>query len=146
MPINRRQRSIRRHKPWDEADTKPKSIIYPSLGIEATNIFHQKNPLTEVLKCTTDALIEQLKETYTEERNETFDRCQFFEFKQEATEPMEKFNSTIKQKAALSNWDEVEDSLLESMFVQDMLNPQKQMDILSEDTDPIGTLQYALVR
>ena len=146
MLINRRQRSIRRHKPWDEADTKPKSLIYLSLGSEATNIFHQKNPLTEVLKCTTDALIEQRKETYTEVRNETFDRCQFFEFKQEATEPMEKFNSTIKQKAALSNWDEVEDSLLKSMFVQDKLNPQKQMDILSEDTDPIGTLQYALVR
>ena len=30
--------------PWDEADTEIKSLIYLSLGQEATNIFHQRNP------------------------------------------------------------------------------------------------------
>ena len=64
--------------PWDEADTKIKSLIYLSLGQEATNIFHQRNPHTEMSKCTTDAFVEQLKETFKEVRNETFDRFQFF--------------------------------------------------------------------
>ena len=82
--------------PWDEADTKIKSLIYPSLGQEATNIFLQRNPHTphtEMSKCTTDAFIEQFKETFKEVRNETFDRYQVFNCKQERNEPLEKFHS-----------------------------------------------------
>ena len=47
--------------PWDDADNKAKSLIYLSLGAQATNIFHQRFPHTDLQKCTTDALIEQLK-------------------------------------------------------------------------------------
>ena len=132
--------------PWDEADTKIKSLIYLSLGQEATNIFHQRNPHTEMSKCTTDAIVEQLKETFKEVRNETFDRFQFFNCKQEQNESLEKFHSRIKQKAALCNWEALEDSLVKSIFIQGMRNPQIQLDLLSEDRDPIGTLQYALAR
>ena len=32
--------------PWDEADTKVKSLIYLSLGSEARRTYHQKNPHT----------------------------------------------------------------------------------------------------
>ena len=32
--------------PWDEADTKVKSLIYLSLGAEARRTYHQKNPHT----------------------------------------------------------------------------------------------------
>ena len=53
-----------------EVDTK-KSLLYLSLRQEATNIFHQKNP-TEMSKCTTDAFVEQLKETLKKLKNETF--------------------------------------------------------------------------
>ena len=60
--------------PWDEADTKIKSLIDLSLGQDATNIFHQRNPHTEMFKCTTDGFIEQLKDTFKEVSNETFDR------------------------------------------------------------------------
>ena len=97
-------------------------------------------------KCTTDAFIEQLKKTFKEVRNKTFDRYQFFSCKQEVNEPLEKFNSRIKQKAALCNWKELEDSLVKIIFIQVMRNAQIQMDLLSEFRDPIGTLQYALER
>ena len=97
-------------------------------------------------KCTTDAFVEQLKETFKEIRNKTFDRYQFFNCKEEHNGPLEKFHSRIKQKAALCNWEELEDSLIKSIFVQGMRNPQIQMDLLSEDRDPIGTLKYALAR
>ena len=97
-------------------------------------------------KCTTDAFVEQLKETFKEVRNETFDRFQFFNCKQEQNESLEKFHSRIKQKAALCDWEALEDSLVKSIFIQGMRNPQIQMDLLSEDRDPIGTLQYALAR
>ena len=61
---------------WDEADNKTKSHIHLSLGAQATNIFHQRFPHTDIPKCTTDALIEQL-EAFIQTRNETFDRFQF---------------------------------------------------------------------
>ena len=89
--------------PWDEADTKIKSLIHFSIGQEATNIFHQRNPHTEMSKCKTDAFIEQLKDPFKEVRIETFDRYQIFNCKQEANGSLEKFHSRIKQKAALCN-------------------------------------------
>ena len=79
--------------PWDEADTKTNSLIDLPLGQEAINIFHQRDPHTEMSKCTKDAFIEQLKETFREVRNETFDRYQFFNCKQEVNEPPEKFKT-----------------------------------------------------
>ena len=88
--------------PWDEAKTKIKNLIYLSLGQEA-----QRNPQTEMSKRTTDAFVEQLKETFKEVRNETFYRYQFFNCKQEHNESLEKFHSRIKQKAALCNWEEL---------------------------------------
>ena len=79
-------------------------------------------------------------------RNETVDRFQFFNCKQEHNKPLEKFLSRIKQKAALCNWEELEDSLVRSIFIQGIQNPQIEMYLISEDRDPIGTLHYALAR
>ena len=38
--------------PWDEADTESKSLIYLSLGAEARQMYHQKNPHTPMEKRT----------------------------------------------------------------------------------------------
>ena len=73
--------------PCDDADNKAKSLIYLSLGAQATNIFHQQFPHTDLQKCTTDALVEQLKESFTQARNETFDRFQFFGCQQKKENP-----------------------------------------------------------
>ena len=64
----------------DEINNKVKSLIYLSLGTEGTNIFYQRNPHTELEKCTTDALVKQLQDTFKELRNKTSDRFQFFNF------------------------------------------------------------------
>ena len=79
--------------PWDVADTKTKSLIYLSLRQEATNIFHHRNPHTEMSKCTTDAFVGQLKGTFEEVRTETFDRYQFFNCKKNTTNHRK--NSTL---------------------------------------------------
>ena len=42
------------------------------------NRSHQRNPHTELSKCTTDALVIHIKETFKNIRNDTFDRFQFF--------------------------------------------------------------------
>ena len=34
--------------PWDEADTKIKSLIYLSLGAETRRTYHQKTPHTQI--------------------------------------------------------------------------------------------------
>ena len=59
---------------------------------------------------------------------------------------LEKLHSRIKQKAALCNWEELENSLVKRVFIQGMQNLQTQMDLLSEDRDPIWPLQKALAR
>ena len=51
--------------PWEEADNKTKSHIYLSQGTQATNIFHQRFPHTDIQKCTTYALVEQLRIIHT---------------------------------------------------------------------------------
>ena len=132
--------------PWDDADNKAKSLIYLSLGSQATNIFHQRFPHTDLQKCTTDALVEQLKESFTQTRNETFDSFQFFRCQQKEGESLEVFHSRIKKHAALCNWEHLEESLVKSIFIQGMRNQQIQMDLLSEDRTPSETLNYALAR
>ena len=131
---------------WDEIDNKVKNLICLSLGTEGTNIFHQRNPHTELAKCTTDPLVIQIQDTFKEIRNETFDRFQFFRCTQNPGESLEQFHSRIKQKAALCNWEDLEDSLVKSIFIQGMANPQIQMDLFSEDRDPLETLHYAKTR
>ena len=90
--------------------------------------------------------MEPLKETLREVRNETFDRHQVFNCKEEHNESLEKFHSRIKQKAALCSWEDLEDSLVKIIFNQGMRNPQIHMGLLSEDRDPIRTLRNALAR
>ena len=132
--------------PWDDADNRAKSLIYLSLGAQATNIFHQRFPHTNLQKCTTDALVEQLKESFTQTRDETFDRFQFFRCQQKEGESLEVFHSRIKKHAALCNWEHLEESMVKSIFILGMRNQQIQMDLLSEDKTPSETLNYALAR
>ena len=82
--------------PSTKPNNKPKNPIYFSLGAQATNIFHQRFPHRDLQKCTTDALVEQLKEAFTQTRNETFDRFQFFRCQQKEGESLEVFHSRIK--------------------------------------------------
>ena len=94
---------------------------------------------------TTDAL-EQLRESFIQTRNETFDRYQFFRCRQKEGESLEIFHSRIKKHASVCNWEHMEESLVKSIFIQGMNNQQIQMDLLSEARTPSETLQYALAR
>ena len=132
--------------PWDEADNKTKSHIYLLLGAQATNIFHQRFPRTDIQKCTTDALVEQLREAFIQTRNETFDRFQFFRCRLKEGESLEVFHSRIKKHASVCNWEHLEESPVKSIFIQGMNNQQIQMDLLSEERTPSEALQYALAR
>ena len=123
-----------------------KNHIYLSLGSQATNIFHQRFPHTDIQKCTTDALVEQLREAFIQTRNETFDRFQFFRCREKENESLEVFHSRIKKHASVCNWEHLEESLVKSIFIQGMNNQQIQMDLLSEERTPTETLQYALAR
>ena len=89
--------------PCDKIGNKARSLLNLSLGSQAIKIFHQRFPLTDVQKCTTDALVEQLKEAFIQTRNETFDRFQFFQRTQKEVESLEEFHSRIKKHAALCN-------------------------------------------
>ena len=120
-----RQRPLHRQHPVGRGRHKNKKphLPFPRPG-GYQHISSKKSPHGKMSKCTTDAFVEQLKETFKEVRNETFDRFQFFNCKQEQNESLEKFHSRIKQKAALCNWEVLEDSLVKSIFIQGMRNPQ----------------------
>ena len=132
--------------PWDEADNKAKCHLYLSLGAQATNIFHQRFPHTDIQKYHSDALVEQLREAFIQTRNETFDRFQFFRCRQIEGESLEVFHSRINKHTSVCNWDHLEEILVKSIFIKDMNNQQIQMDLLLEERTPTETLQYALAR
>ena len=120
--------------------------MFLSLGSQATNIFHQRFLQTDIQKCTTDALVEQLKEAFKQTTNKTFDRFQFFRFRQKECESLEVFHSRIKKHAAQCNWEDLEENSFKSIFIQGMNNQQIQQDRLSEDRTPSEAQNYALAR
>ena len=61
-------------------------------------------------------------------------------------ESLEQFHSGKKQKEALCNWEDVEDSLVKIIYTQWMANPQIQMDPLSEHRQQVKTFNYVLTR
>ena len=138
--------------PRDEADTKTKSLIYFSLGHEATNIFHQSNPHTEMPKCTTDDFIKQLKQIFKEVRIETFDRYQFFNCKQEINDTLEKFHSRNQRIAGKFSQQNIADPIGRLQYAlarervqenQQKMNNNNRNNI---DTNPIGTADVHYVR
>ena len=100
--------------------------MYLSLGTEGTNILHQQNPHTELGEMHHNSLVMQLQETLKEIRNEIFDKFHFFLCTQNPGESLEQFHSRIEQKAALCNWEDLEDSLVRSIFMQGMANPRSK--------------------
>ena len=82
---------------WDEADLKIKSVIYLSLGMEATQILHQRNPNTMIDLCSKNELVYELGLTFTRPRNLTFDRFQLITVQQNANENLETFFSRLRE-------------------------------------------------
>ena len=88
----------------DEADLKVKSLIYLTLGTEATTIFHQRKPHTVINRCSTKELVNELGLTFTRPRNLTVDRFQLITVQQNPNESLVTFFSRLREvgsKAAL---------------------------------------------
>ena len=131
---------------WDEADIKVKSLVYLSLGSEASRICHQRNPHTVIDRCTTNELIYELGLTFTRPRNITFDRFQLIIVQQISNENLETFFSRLRElgsKAALGN---VEEDLIKDLFIAKMNNTAIQMELLSEVRTPAQFLNFAASR
>ena len=132
--------------PWDEADTKVKSLIYLSLGAEARRTYHQKNPHTQIEKCTTNELAHELNITFTIPRNTTFGRFKFFKSLQQSHESLETFYSRIREAGALCKFKDLEEDLVKDLFISNMTNTSIQMDLLSEVRTPQQVLNFAINR
>ena len=132
--------------PWDEADTKVKSLIYLSLGAEARRTFHQKNPHTQIEKCTTHELVNKLNITFIIPRNTTFDRFKFFKSMQQPHSSLETFYSRIREAGAICKLKDLEGDLVKDLFISNMKNTSIQMDLLSEVRTPQQVLNFAINR
>ena len=131
---------------WDDADIKVKSLIYLSLGTEASRIYHQRNPHTNIDRCSTNELIYELGIAFTRPGNITFDRFQLITVQQNSNESLETFYSRPRElgsKAALGN---VEEDLIKEFFIAKMNNSTIQMELLSEVRTPALVLNFAISR
>ena len=111
---------------WDKVDNKVKNLIYLSLGTEGTNIFHQRNPQRNQKRNIRQIPIFQM---HTEPRR----IIRTIPFKDKA-------KSSTMQLGRLRR------QLGKRIFIQGMSSPQIQMDLLSEDRDPLEILHYAITR
>ena len=131
---------------WDDADIKVKSLVYLSLGTEASRIYHQRNLHTRIDRYSTNELIYELGVTFTRPRNITFDRFQLITVQQNSNKNLKTFFSRLRElgsKAALGNVDE---DLIKDFFIAKMNNFAIQMELLSEVRTPDQVLKFALSR
>ena len=130
---------------WDDADIKVKSLVYLSLGTEASRIYHQRNPHTLIDRCSTNELIYELGITFTRPRNITFDRFQLITVQQNSYENLGNFLQQVTRtpgsKATPGNVDPIKD-----LFNAKMNNSAIQMELLSEVRTPAQVLNFALSR
>ena len=131
---------------WDEEDIKIKSVVFLSLGTEASRIYHQRNPHILIDRCSTNELIYELGIKFTKPRNTIFDRFQLITVQQNSNENLETFFGRQRElgfKAALGN---VEEDLIMDFFIAKMNNTAIQMELLSEVRNPAQVPKFALSR
>ena len=127
-------------------DTKVKSLIYLSLGAEARGNYHQKNPQTQIGKCTTHELVQEHNITFIIPRNTTFERFKIFKSMQQSHESLETFYSRIREAGALCKFKDLEEDLVKDLFISNMNNTSIQMDLLSEVRTPQQVPNFAINR
>ena len=132
--------------PWDEADTKIKSLLYLSIGQEGTRQYHQNNPHTNIDTCSTYEFAHELAITFTKPRNTTYDRFQIINARQEPHQSLETFYSRLRELGAKAAFGGVEQDLVKDFFIGKMNNTAIQMELLSEMRTPAQALNYALAR
>ena len=129
--------------PWDKADMKVQSLIYLSLGAEACQIFHQRNPHTKIDRCTTNELVQELTLTFTRPRNIIFDRFQFLKHNNNQTKT---FYSRLREAGSHCRFEHLEEDIIKDLFISNMNNTAIQMDLLSEVRTHQRVLNYAINR
>ena len=130
---------------WDDADIKVKSLVYLSLEMEASRIYHQRNPHTIIDRCSKNELIYELGKTFTRPRNITIDRFHLITVQQNSNENLETFFSRLRElgsKAVLGN---VEEDLIKDFFIAKMNNTAVKMELLSEVRTSAQVLNFALL-
>ena len=130
--------------PWDEADTKVKSLIYLCIGTEGQRIYHQRFPHSNVNTISAFELFHELSLSFTRPRNTTYDRFLLFTCKQKENEKLEIFHCRLKALGAQCRLGTAEDDLIKDLFIDFMNNTEIQSELLTETRTPAQVLQYAL--
>ena len=129
---------------WDEADTKTKSLIYPSLGADARRTYNQKNTHVQLKKCTSHELVHELNITFTIPRNTIIDRFKFFKSMQQLRESLETFYCRIREAGTMCKFKDLEEDLVKDLFISIINNTSIQMELLSEVRTPQQVLTFAI--
>ena len=130
--------------PWDEADTKVKSLIYFCIGTEGQRIYHQRFPHSNINTISAFELFHELSLSFTRPRNTTYDRFLLFMCKHKENEKLEIFHCRLKALGAQCRLGTAEDDLIKDLFIAFMNNTEIQSELLTETRTPAQVLQYAL--
>ena len=132
--------------PWDEADTKIKSLLYLSIGQKGTRQYHQNNPHTKIDTCSTYEFAHELAIKSTKPRNTTYERFQIINARQEPRESLETFYSRLRELGAKAAFGAVEQDLVKDFFIGKMNCTAIQSELLLEMRTPAQAINYAIAR
>ena len=130
--------------PWDEADTKVKSLVYLCIGTEEQRLYRHRFPHSNINTISAIKLFHELSLAFTRPRNTTYDRFPLFTCKQKENGKLEVFHCRLKALGAQCRQDTAEDDLIKELFVAFMNNTEIQSEFLTENRIPAQVLQYAL--
>ena len=131
--------------PWGDAENKVKSLIYLSLGTEATRIFHQRNPHTHK-KTEVQQPNWFMKLTITP-KNITFDRFHFFNTTQQSNQSLETYYNRLIQLGSHCGFRDLSGRRYcqRPIYTQNE-NSNIQIELLSEVRSPAQILIYFINR
>ena len=132
--------------PWDEADTKTKSLLYSSIGQEGTRIYHQNNLHTKIYTCSTYEFAPTNYQSPSQNQETQQDRSQIINARQEPHDSLETFYSRLRELGAKAAFGAVEQDLVKDFFIRKMNNTAIQIKLLSLMRTPAQALNYALAR
>ena len=130
--------------PWDEADTKIKTLFYLSRRTEGQRIYHQRFPHSIIDQISAFELAHEFSLSFTRPRNRKYNRFLLFTCKQKENDILENFHCRHKAIGAKWRLGTPEDDLIKDLFIAFMSDADFQRELLIETKTPIHVLQFAL--
>ena len=118
--------------PWNEADTKVKSLNYLFIGAERQRFYHQSFPHSNINTISAFELFHELSLLFTRYRDTTYDRFLLFTCNRKDDEKVEIIHCRTKALGAHFRLGTAEDDFIKNLFTAFKNNSEIQSEVLTE--------------